>query len=213
MAWLNSPVTGTNSVSANKAPINANHNYIAATMVVDHFWDDLPVAGVDGHHQFVAGPGYETGGSPADPALPASCDFIFWAREITKDDTTTENLPFMKNSEGHEFLLGVRAALNFSVTSPNTGGATPVIEWQYNISSIMRDSQGKFTINYTNNMPNRNYIPAGNAYTTGNPLTLHVLSQASYNTNVDPSFIKVEFVDNNNTAFDPERGMILIMGG
>ena len=98
-----------------------------------------------------------------------------------------------------------------------TGGSTPAIQNSYNISSITRNTTGKFSINFTSAMPNANYVTlTGGATTTGsynstvsianNPQSTNpqkttyvdvwVTSNASLGSYEDPNFIGVAIITN-----------------
>lgn len=102
-----------------------------------------------------------------------------------------------------------RARVDFTVNSPNTGGASVTINESYNVTSVVRNSQGNFTVNFTSNLSSPYYTPAGtvrkaaanNAETvtidrvTGRNVAYCVLGVTdNAATSTDPAECSIEFV-------------------
>jgi len=171
-------------------------------MKVSHFWNQD--AHKDGHHIFVQCPAYTSGGSPADPALATDMDGVFYPRQVTKQDSSTENYAFYRNTAGI-VLLGIRAAVNIEGTT---------IRWQHNISSVTSPSEGVYIINFSTALPSNNYVVSGTAYRNGTPLLLAIDAQGTnYNNNVSTTSVRVRFVDSNGNARNQTRASICIFGG
>lgn len=170
MAWNNPVIDGTNSVSSNKTPLNQNSAYIETAMQQDHYWDEN--ANLDGRHKQVNMPDQ----SP-DPSIGTDADGVIFHKEITKDGGgTTESVAVHKNS-GSVNYLGIRAWVNFEVNS----SGTVTIKSQYNVSSVARVSEGKYTVNFASNLPTRNYCVMGSVLSRLNRNMYFVLGNQSNN--------------------------------
>lgn len=203
MTWNNPVIDGTRSVAFNKTPLNQNSGYIETNMQIDHFWDNAN-SNLDGHHDVVEMPA-----RGSSPTLSADMDGIFYTEDITKQDTTTEKLPFFLNSDGHTSLLGNRVVCNFSVAV-----GVPTIEYGFNVASVAKSGTGRFTVNYSTALPSRNYGISIQAYLTNNFLIGIIDPTTSYATNVNTGSINILFYDSRNgTGADPERATLVITGG
>lgn len=202
MTWYQQVINGAVSVSQNKPRLNANSLFIDTTMKVSHFWNQD--ANKDGHHIYVQSPAYTSGGSPADPALATDMDGIFYNRQVTKQDASTENYGFFRNTAGIA-LLGIRAAVNF--THPTT------ISWGYNISSIVNNGTGLYTLTFSTALPSNNYVVSGICYRDDTPLVLSIDAGAAYGSRVTTTSVRVRFTDRNGNAQNVTRGMIQVIGG
>lgn len=132
---------------------------------------------------------------------------------------------YVKNSAGrvHEFYMDntgaeyqitptmpIRAAVNFTV------GAGPgfaiTINSQYNVSGVVRDSVGAYTVSFTTAMPNVNYIPQINGMraVASAPVICSVLGAASYATSIDVGFLKIVFSSLTAGNVDPLMGSVTI---
>lgn len=201
MTWYQQVINGAISVSQNKPRLNANSLFIDTTMKVSHFWNQD--AHKDGHHIFVQSPAFTSGGSPADPALATDMDGIFYNRQVTKQDASTENYGFFRNSAGIS-LLGIRAAVNFEGT---------IIRWGYNVSSVTSPTEGVYIINFINPLPTNNYVVSGCAYLIGNTVHMSIESDATYNNRATVSSVRVRFEDHTGNAKNINRGMVQVIGG
>tara|TARA_R100000231_G_scaffold92579_1_gene69603 strand:- start:62 stop:496 length:435 start_codon:yes stop_codon:yes gene_type:complete len=73
--------------------------------------------------------------------------------------SATSSPPVMKNSSGTEIGQFAKAWVNFDGTS---GGTNKTIRSSFNISTVTDNGLGDYTINFTNAMPNANYVVCGN---------------------------------------------------
>jgi len=215
MTWNNPLIIGTRSVAQNKTPLNQNNSYIESIMQVDHYWAGDPdgvTSDHDGHHQWVQMP--KIAATPFVLATGDGMDGGYFTEEITKQDTTPENLPFFVNSDGHKALLGTRACINFSVANV-AGTITPSIEYAHNVSTIGRVSAGIYSITFATPLPTANYVVTAIGYIPGNFILTQINPNVSYAVAVTTTQCQVLFYKstNNNIATDPVRGMIQIVGG
>lgn len=71
--------------------------------------------------------------------------------------SSTANPPVFQNTSGVEIGQLCRAWVNFN------GVTTATIRASYNVSSVIRNAGGDYTINFTNAMTDANYVMAGQA--------------------------------------------------
>ena len=83
------------------------------------------------------------------------------------------------NASGSAPVYACRAWVNFN------GTGTIAIRSSYNVSSITDHGSGDFTINFTNNMPNTNYIVVGFANQENSRIC--VLGNESFTRNISPN--------------------------
>ena len=146
MAWTENSPDETKSVAQNAAPMLANTAFIKSSMENDHFWN---TGGKEGRHQFAQMPKDETVGGPV---LGANMDLVYYAKEIAGFDIQ----PFVKNTAVMQ-LLGIRALALF-----NVAGGVVTLVYSHNVTSVTRASTGKYTVNFTTNLPTVNYLVLGN---------------------------------------------------
>ena len=96
-----------------------------------------------------------------------------------------------------------KAWVNFNGTS----GASPVIRASYNISSVVRNSTGYYTVNFTNALTDANYciVPSMGGTTTATvPVTI-ASNLSAVNTTVTPTtsaFSLISMSQSNNVLYD-----------
>lgn len=208
MTWNNPVITGSRSVSQNKIPLDQNADYTELIMRRDHFWDDNN-SNFDGRHQWVQMPKLDS--PPFVLSISDGMDGGFFVEEFEKEDSTEENIPKFKNSDGHEYMLGVRAAVNFTMsTLPQ-----PKIEYEYNVKEVTSQGDGLYTISFRNPMPTNNYIvnvtPYRDNFTVA---TIRQNNEGNYGVEVNKDYVRI-------TSYDPRdakqkhviRCMVSIVGG
>lgn len=120
MSWTSGLPSGSQSVRANRSPLQGNFTYIENKMgkiavgtnptvgnaVTDHFW--ATDATLDGHHRFMKMPKFTStnGASPPDdknPVLGTSIDGCIYIREVNADVARVEG--FYRNTQGiYQFI-------------------------------------------------------------------------------------------------------------
>jgi hypothetical protein len=162
MTWSDTPINGSQSVAANKSPINNAFTYIADSMKNDHFWDNAN-SNLDGHHQYVQMPKNESGGVPADPSFATDMDGIVFAKEKTATEAPDKQLveSFYRQKDGAGFHLqqmGFRAMLSVTISGgsivQNSGNDW---DYQHNISAVSLAST-TLTVTFATTLPTDNYI-------------------------------------------------------
>lgn len=213
MTWSSSPVDGQQSVAANKTPINNAFGYLDTNLKVDHFWDNNN-ANLDGHHQFAQMPKFESGGSPANPSRATDMDGVYFVKDKTASDA-----PDLQMAEPHYIAndgtndqvlqLGFRALVHFE-----TNGT---IKYSHNVTSVTRNSTGKYTITFGTDMPTANYLVVGGGIRSSSSdrvMTMSVQSATSFSSVQTQSSVKVLFQGNKSgDKRDPVRGWVAIIGG
>lgn len=179
MSWNSVFPDGSKSVKQNEAIGQANTTYIEDTMgnstntSKDHYWDIG--TNEDGHHRAVQFKNYEDSfsGAPTDPTLATDMVLALYARDGTG---------FMRNAAQIMQLLGIRALAVFDNVAGNNVAQTLTVS--HNVTSVTRQATGRFSVIYTNALPNDNYLVLGGGMqstdnSTFNPLSLSVSSAAS----------------------------------
>lgn len=208
MTWNNPVITGSRSVSQNKIPLDQNADYTELMMKKDHFWAKTG-SNENGRHQWVQMPKLDS--PPFVLAISDGMDGGLFVEEFQKEDSTKENIAKFKNSDGHEYMLGVRAAVNFTMSAlPN-----PRIEYEYNVSQVTSQGDGLYTVTFRNPLPTNNYIVNVTPY-RDNFIVANIRqnSEGDYGEEVNTDFVRI-------TSYDPRDGkqrhvircMVSIVGG
>ncbi len=100
---------------------------------------------------------------------------------------------------GNAPLFGARAWVNFN-------GATGAIRASGNVASVVRNSIGNYTINFTTAMPNANYAAQTSMSSTGAGADLGIVSQAAGTITLQATYGG----DNTIGAFDPSIGSLTV---
>jgi hypothetical protein len=107
--------------------------------------------------------------------------------------------------------LPVRAAVNFSVT-PVTFAIT--INYSQNVASVVRTSNGLYTITFTIAMPSNFYIASGMCmFPFGTNIPLQIQGNATYGNSVTTGHVKIDTGVDGTSSADPINVMLLISGG
>jgi hypothetical protein len=215
MTWSDTPIAGSNSVSANKAPINNAFSYISQEMVKDHFWDDND-SDKDGRHNIVHMP--EQSSDPS--SMPVDMKGGYYVRQKTAGESPAKQLyePYYFNEDGatkNILQLGFRAMVQFDGRSSN-GACT--INYSHNVSSVSRTGQGLYTITFTTALPSTDYIANGmamrNASASTASLYVSVNNGTSKTSSINTGSLKIRVSSGSGgDVRDPSYGMIAIMGG
>lgn len=170
MVWHSTWPLGTDSVRANTIPGQDNTNYIKSTMNLDHFWDSG--TNKDGHHQFTQMPQSGTASVPTNPALATGCDGVYYckAKSAVESPSNQDVQPFFQDVKSLNLpdltpqfmqLLGIRVMAMFHLV-----GIGVVIDYQHNLTSIVRNGVGTFTATFPT-LPSSNYLVLGGMIRNG----------------------------------------------
>lgn len=159
MPWNSVWPNGNQSVKQNETPGAQNTTYTETTMNVDHFWNIG--TNEDGHHQFAQMPAFEVGGSPGSPTLATGMDGVYFNRLKTISESVAQQdvQPYYRNDSAIMQLLGIRACALFDVD----GVGTVTLQYNHNVSTVVRQAAGRFEITYTTALPSDNYFVNGGA--------------------------------------------------
>jgi hypothetical protein len=129
---------------------------------------------------------------------------VNWGTDVNNNWTTLENAINAIQA------VAVRAWVSF--------GPTGTINASYNVTSVVRNTFGDYTINFTTAMPSANYAvvgsakrDSGNADGTGN-LVITVARRPS-NPSTTSVRIRTQPIDAVANGFDPEITSIVCIGG
>jgi len=109
----------------------------------------------DGRHQAVNMKNYAdiTTGNPTDAPIASGMDVVGYVRTIG-----SEKVPMSRNIVGITQLLGIRA---YAVFNNVSGNVSQTLVSSYNVTSIIRQVTGRFSINYTSSVGTDNYMMLG----------------------------------------------------
>ena len=172
MPWNSLYPEGAKSVKDNVPLGNQNTTYTETELNKDHYWN----IGVneDGRHKWVN----TVATNDVDPTiatnapLAAGMDLLYFSRLKTATEATTAAArncqPFVKNlspvgeitpwSAGVMQLLGIRAMALFN---PVAGNVAQTLVYSHNVTSVIRQTAGRYSINFTNAMPSDDYLILG----------------------------------------------------
>ena len=159
MVWQTTCPDGSLSVANNNTIIQQNTTYIKTTMNKDHYWN--VGANEDGHHKWVqtvatndAAPSVIT-----DAPLSTGMDLVYYSRFKTPTEAITAGAqtcqPFALNNTSIMQLLGIQACVLFNVDQSTNAIS---IVYYHNVSGVVRNSTGDYTISYSNNLPTAGYL-------------------------------------------------------
>jgi len=179
------PTVPLNSDSPSIFPAQGQANFtrLQTLLGADHQFN-LTAAADDGYHNLV----HLTQQAPSG-ALAAT------GRLYVKSSAGRIHLFYM-DDVGSEYQLSpslpIRAAVNFN------GVSGAVIRSSYNVASVNRISTGRYQINFTNPMPDANYIVqvTGMRNSSGSLATTCVEGAASYSSSVQTGFVRVDGFNN-----------------
>jgi hypothetical protein len=182
------PTQGADNFTRLKTIIGANHKF------------NDSAATDDGYHQIIKSLPVAAGSVPNDATVGQSF--------VNSADAT--NQLWHKDALNRLFqvtpTIPTYAAVNFTYN-----GSAVTINFNFNIQSVTRDSQGLYTIRFTTAMPSANYIVTGTAMGASLPLTVSVAPNATYGNSVTTALVKIEIA--NTSAVDPLAAFIMICGG
>lgn len=237
MTWDVNWPDGTKSVKANLTTGNNNMSYIETKLQLDHYYDES--GDDDGHHAKVELPTIDvaeakltaqgitlTDDFPQSLGSNQSCMYFARTKTATEAPDLQMAEPYaytIKDPGGtpiNQYMqLGFRCLVNFTVdTSANSFAI--VIKYSHNVASVVRNSEGEFTVTFTKELPTNNYIPFGTAMrrasgtpSGSNPLFIAPLIS---NTKTD-SFTTASFTfrtfSSSDSPRDPSLVTLAIVGG
>jgi len=233
MPWNPLVITGTNSVRANKTPLNENSAYATNKLVLDHYWNQD--GNKDGYHKQINMPVLA-----ADPTtLPTSIDGQIYYRlktAIQSPGATQNKEPFYyTQSTGsiNQYLqIGMRCMAAWEQTTPIAQPTQAQILYSHNLliqdvgtpanSGVYRVSEGIYVLKFAISLPSTNYIVSGMArrgdVTSGGSSALVVDINGSTNAtraaNMAIDSVTLNFSSSTTGALrDPGYAMITIVGG
>lgn len=178
-------------------PAQSQTNYARLQTIVgnDHQFN-LAAAGNDGYHNIV------NMTQQAPSGVLASTGRLY-----AKTAGTYVQLFYMDdNGRDYQVTPGIIAAVNF-----NGIPANPTLRSALNVSGVVKDATGKYTVSFTTPIADANYV----AVVTGmrdSAATLigGVLGAAAYGTSVKAGSIAVSFRDSGGSSKDALMGNVLI---
>ena len=107
-----------------------------------------------------------------------------------------------------------KAWVNFDGTTGSGVGFSDItIYSSFNVDSITDNGSGSYTLNFTNSMPDANYVVIGTTGTrTGSPPTLGSGSAVGFILSINATTSDFDFgtIDRNTSALDAERVSIAV---
>ena len=133
--------------------------------------------------------------------------------------SNTSGPPVFKNSSGTEIGQLAKAWVNFDGTS---GGTNKTIRSSFNVSTVTDNGLGDYTINFTNAMPNTNYVVCGNSglgmingsYSAWTSVYIHAQGGSSFRQDPTTTSFRVVVSRRGNSAYlqDYDRVSIVVFG-
>lgn len=133
--------------------------------------------------------------------------------------SATSSPPVMQNSSGTEIGQFAKAWVNFDGTS---GGTNKTIRSSFNVSTVTDNGLGDYTINFTNAMPNANYVVCGNgglgmitgSYNAWTSVYIHAQGGSPFRQDPTTSAFRVTLSRMGDAAYvqDYERVSIAVFG-
>ena len=103
-----------------------------------------------------------------------------------------------------------KAWANFQGGNGNTGGA---VNGSFNVSSVVRNSTGDYTINFATAMPNANYVVSGTVKENINGSTGDMyLTIYESSTNPATTSVRVNSIFGSGTLYDVNSVYVMIVG-
>lgn len=155
----------------------------------DHQFNAAPAAN-DGYHKLIR----MTQQAPSGPLASTGRSYV--------KSSAGRIHQFYMDDTGQEYqitpTLPIRASVNFD------GRNTTNIRSSYNVSTVIRNSDGDYTVNFINPMPDNNYIvhALGMREQSGKFLIPCVAGSATYTTSMTTGFVRVTFFDSNKSPHD-----------
>ena len=220
MVWSSTSPEGSLSVATNVPIQLANTAYTEATLNLDHYWNIG--AGEDGHHKWVQ----NVATNIADPTVATNAtlanglDSVYYSRFKVEAESTNNRdcQPFFINETGVGpttnimQLLGIRACAVFNVVS----SAITTTPYSHNISGIVRNSTGDYTLTYSQALPSADYLvfssgirdSSGGTFIQANVKGSSTPSQYKTTTNCT-----IQTETNNANLVDPLQVWFVCFGG
>lgn len=148
MSWSSSPINGSESVAANKTPLNNAFTYLDTNLKNDHYWDNAN-SNLDGHHKYVQMPD-----EASNPSLATDMKAVYFNKELTTNSVDKSVPHVVVNNATTAGTNAAQAALIWASGYVTLAGPTPTITptlaASYNIdSSISFARSGGSNITYT----------------------------------------------------------------
>lgn len=188
------------SPSVFPAQSQANFSRLQTLLGADHQFN-LSATADDGYHNLV----HMTQQAPAGALAGAG-------RLYVKTSAGQINLFYMDDA-GVEYQISpttpIRASVNFNGTGA-VGAQT--MRSQFNVASVMKTGTGLYTINFTNAMPDNNYIVhLVGMRNTESQSHGYILGDATYGNSVSTTFVKVKFIGGSSSTDDVLMGNVTIL--
>lgn len=179
----------------------ANFTRLKTIIDADHVFNDTDQS-TDGYHNQC------TMIVRAKPTgvLPTGSNGIFYSY---LDVSSAAQLGFYNGVKDFNITpFSLLAAVNFQ------GGGSPTIRSSFNVSSVSRSSVGRYTVTYTNALPNNNYMVqiTSKAGGTSGISNGSVYGGSTYATSVTTTNLLLVFNGSGSDLLDPSMGSILIFG-
>ncbi len=200
MVYTSNVPQANQAIATTQPIIQANFGFLAASIGQEHNFNAAG-SGTDTYHLKASMP------SQADPAgaLTAPITGVYYV--------SGGKAKYYNNTQvGGALLMPILAATNFSVGAGPT--FTITLRSSYNISSVTRTAEGKYTVAFTNNLPNTDYLVQLTGMRGGNNDLCfgQVQGAAAYATSVAVGSVKIQFTNEQGSNKDVLMGNVLVFG-
>lgn len=199
MAYTNNVPQGNQQIASTQAPIQANFDFIQKAVGQEHFFpsnaSNNPALT---YHMQASMPNQALLGS-----FPTSgTNGVYYVSSgIAYFYDGTLNYPLSP--------FCVRAAVNFNGISGTS------VRSSFNVSSVVRNAVGDYTINFTTALPSNNYLVqcTGMRNTNGDVCNGSVAGNTTYGTSVSTASVRVLFNGGSSSLTDVLMANVIIFGG
>lgn len=214
MTWdVNTPL-GTISVAANKSKFQNNFTYIETQEQKDHFFDNANT-NYDGHHQKIE--------MPSNSSVPAlstdmSTGVTTINRTYTVDNIATTNSIAAYEGKFKDITTGVSHPFQFlpvlAWATFSQSGTTVGTTNSFNITSIVRNSVGNYTVTFTDALPSDRYMVTGSAIANAGSSNCFLGYQKTntYTDRQTVSTVTIQVSGNNNDNAEPSFVSFIVLG-
>ncbi len=176
---------------------STNFTRLKAIISGDHIFNDTQNVDTDGKHLQVTLLNRATPGS-----LPAGMNGILFSNTAS----SVTQLFFYNGTSTVQITPGIVAAANFN----GVGVVTP--RKYFNVTSVVRDSEGFYTVNFSPTLPDENYIVQITGMRNSNKLANgFVKGDSIYGNSVDTTFVKIGFTGDSGSPVDVLMANVTIM--
>jgi hypothetical protein len=196
MPYTNNVPQANQTIASTTTPIRNNFAFIQTDAQVEHSFNGNSIQ-AEGTHLKAS-----MGNIALSPALPSGTNgtyFVSGGKAYFYDGTTN-------------FLLSSTFPVNAAVNFNGISGA--VIRSSFNVASVVRNSTGKYTINFTTPLATNNYVVFGMGMRNGSNQVANVdiQSDPTYGNSMSTNFVIINTFSESGAYQDVLMCSVIVMG-